>query len=75
MEDIMKISKFIEESGLLRTDVSETIRTEAKEKKRHVLGTLGASILGSMPPSKGVIRGGDGVIRAGEGVIRAGQDF
>ena len=51
------------------------LELKPKKKSGMFLGTLGASILGSMPPSKGVIRGGDGVIRAGEGVIRAGQDF
>ena len=54
-----------------------------------LLGTLGASLLGSMVAGKavrtggegvfrageGVTRGGDGVIRADEGVIGAGQDF
>ena len=51
-----------------------------KEKKKGgfsgmLLGTLGASLLGSLLPSEGVIRDGDGVIWAGEGVIRTGQDF
>ena len=51
-----------------------------KEKKTGgfpgmLLGTLGASLLGDLLPSKWVIRDGDGVIWAGEGVIRTGQDF
>ena len=39
------------------------------------LGTLGASLLGNLLASKGVIRPGDEVIWAGEGTIRVGQDF
>ena len=33
MEDIMKIVKSLEESGALIKGISETIKTEAKEKK------------------------------------------
>ena len=46
MNDIMKIVKSIEESGLLIKGVSETIKNEAKERRRGflemLLGTLGA---------------------------------
>ena len=49
MNDIMKIVKFLEESGLLIKEVSETIKNEAKEQKdwflSMLLGTLGASLL------------------------------
>ena len=34
MSDIMKTVKFLEESGLLIKGVSDTIKNEAKEKKR-----------------------------------------
>ena len=34
MEDIMKIVKSLEESGLLIKGVSETIQNEAKQKKK-----------------------------------------
>ena len=68
----MKIIKSLEESGLLRKGVSETIKIEAKEQKGEFLsmslGTLGASLLGN-PLT------GSGTIRADEGPIRAGQDF
>ena len=54
--------------------VSEIICNEAKEQKvlsiRMLLGTLAATLLGSMLPSKGVIRTCEG-----EGKIRAGQGF
>ena len=49
MEDIMKIVKSLEESGLLIKGISETIKNEVKEQKSRflpmLLGTLAASIL------------------------------
>ena len=72
MNDIMKIVKPLEESGLLIKVVSETIKNEAKEQKgefpRMLLGTLGASLLGNLLTDKETIR-------ADEGTIRAAQDF
>ena len=73
MDDILKIVKSLEDSGLLLKGVSETIQHEAKEQRggflSMLLGTLGASLLGDIL-SKGL--SGNGVIRAGEGTIRAG---
>ena len=73
MDDILKIVKSLENSGLLLKGVSETIQHEAKEQRggflSMLLGTLGASLLGDIL-SKGL--SGKGVIRAGEGTIRAG---
>ena len=73
MDDILKIIKFLEDSGVLLKGVSETIQHEAKEQGggflSMLLGTLGASLLGDIL-SKGL--SGKGVIRAGEGTIRAG---
>ena len=72
MEDIMKIVKSLEESGLLIKGVSETIKNEAKEQKGGFLpmlllaGTLAASILGNALAGRRVIRAGEGTIRAGE---------
>ena len=40
MNDIMKIVKSLEESGLLIKDVSETIKNEAKEQKGEFLSML-----------------------------------
>ena len=37
MEDIMKIVKFIEESGLLLKGVNEKVQNEAKNKKEDFL--------------------------------------
>ena len=60
MDDIMKIVKFLEESGLLMKGVSETIENEAKEQKGGFLsmlvGKLGASLLGNLLAGKGTIR-------------------
>ena len=73
MDDILKIVKSLEDSGLLLKGVSETIQHEAKEQRggflSMLLGTLGASLLGDIL-SNGL--SGKGVIRAAEGTIRAG---
>ena len=70
MEDIMKIVKSLEGSGLLIKKISETIKNEAKEQKCRffsiLLGTLAASILGDTLAGKGVIRPGEGTIRTGK---------
>ena len=65
MNDVMKIVKSFEESGLLIKGVSETIKNDAEEQKGGFLGislcTLGASLLGNL--------------LAGKGTVRVGQDF
>ena len=74
MDDILKIIKSLEDSGVLLKGVSETVQHEPKEQRGFLsmlLGTLGASLLGDVL-SKGL--SGRGVIRAGEGTIRAGYD-
>ena len=62
MNDIMKIVKSLEESGLLIKRVSQTIKNEGKEQKggclRMLLRTLGASLLGNLLTGKGTIRAG-----------------
>ena len=72
MDDILKIVKSLENSGVLLKGVRETIQNEVKEQRGRflgmLLGTLGASLLGDVL-SKGL--SGKGVIRAGEGTIRA----
>ena len=80
MNDILKIVKSLEDSGVLLKGVSETIQNEVKEQRggflSMLLGTLGASLLGDALSKglsgRGVIRAGEGTIRAGEGTIRAG---
>ena len=73
MDDILKIVKSLEDSGVLLKRVSETIQHEAREQRggflSMLLGTLGVSLLGDIL-SKGL--SGKGKIRAGEGTIRAG---
>ena len=72
LNDIIRIVKSLEESGLLIKGVSETIKNEAKIQQggflRMLLGTLSASLLRNLLIGKGTIR-------AGEAKIRAGQDF
>ena len=73
MDDILKVVKSLEDSGVLLKGVSETIQNEAKEQRggflSMLLGTLHSSLLGGML-SKGLY--GKSVIRADEGTIRAG---
>ena len=70
MEDMMRIVKSVEESGLLIKGISETIKTEAKEQKGQflpmLLGTLATSMLGSALIGREVIRAGERTIRAGK---------
>ena len=81
MDDILKLVKSLENSGLLLKGVSETIQNEAKEQRggflSMLLGILGASLFGDVLPKglsdKGVIRAGKGTIKAGKSVIRAGE--
>ena len=78
MEDIIKLVKSFDDSGLLLKGVTETVQNEVKEQKggflSMLLGTLGASLLGNILTGPGVNRVGKGrgINRAGEGVIRAG---
>ena len=70
MNDVMKIVKSLEESGLLIKGVGKTNKNEAKEQKGGFLGmligTLGANLLGNLLTGKGSIRAGEQIIRAGE---------
>ena len=78
MEDIIKIVKSLEDSGLLLKGVTETVQNEVKEQKggffSMLLGTLGASLLGNISTGKGAIATsqGRGINRAGEGIVRTG---
>ena len=77
-ENIIKIVKSLEDSGLLLKGVTETVQNEVKEQKggflSMLLGTLGASLLGNLLTGKGIYRAGKGkgINRAGEGIVRAG---
>ena len=77
IEDIIKIVKSLEDSGLLIKGVTETVQNEVKEQKGFLsalLGTLGARLLGDLLIGKAIYRArkGKGINRAGEGVLRAG---
>ena len=74
MNDIMKIIKALENSGILLKEVSKAIKNETKEQKggflSMLLGTLGASLLGNLlTGGKGIMRAGDGIVRAGSGSV------
>ena len=72
MNDIIKIVKSPEESGLLIKNVGQTIKNGTKEQKggllKMLLGIFGASLPRNLLTDKNTIR-------AGEGTVRAGQDF
>ena len=71
INDIIKIVKSLEDSGLLLKGVTETVQNEVKGQKggflSMLLGTLGSSILGYFSTGKEIYRAGKG-----KGVLRAG---
>ena len=79
MEDIIKIVKSLEDSGLLLKGVTETVQNEVKEQKggflSMLLGRLVASFWGNILAGKEINRTGKcrgrGINRAGEGILRA----
>ena len=81
IEDIIKIIKSLEDSGLLLKGVTKTVQNEVKEQKggflSMLLGTLGASLLGNLLTGKGIYRAGKGkgVVRAGYGNNDNKMDF
>ena len=72
LNDIMKIIKSLENSGILLKGVTETIKNQTKEQKggflSMLLGTLGASLLGNLLLGKRFLRAGEGTMRIGEGI-------
>ena len=78
IEDIIKIVKSLEDSGLLLKGVTETVQNEVKEQKggflSMLLGTLGASLLGNILTGQGINRAGKvrGINRAGKRIVRVG---
>ena len=75
MNDIMKIAQSLENSNILLKGVTKTIKNKTKEQKAGflsmLLGTLGASLLGSLLSGNGIIRTGSGNKKV-EGIVRAG---
>ena len=78
MEDVIKMVKSLEDSGLLLKRVTETVQNEVKEQKGRflimLLGTLGASLLGNILSGKGAIATSyrQGINKKGRGINRAG---
>ena len=76
MQDLLRIVKSLEDSGILLNGIMETVKNEVKEQKggflSTILGTLGASLLGDLLTKH---LSGRGVIRAGEGTVRAGYGY
>ena len=74
INDIIKIVKSLEDSGLLLKGVTETAQNEVKEQKggflSMLLGTLGVSLLRNLLTGKGVYRAGKG-----KGIVRAGYGY
>ena len=64
MRDIIKIVKFLEDSGLLFKGVTETVQNEVKEQKggflSMLLSTLGANFLGNLLTGRGIYGAGKG---------------
>ena len=79
MEDIIKIVKSLEDSGLLLKGITETVQNEVKEQKGEflsmLLGTLSASLLGNILADKETNRAGKckGINSVGEGIVTAGN--
>ena len=81
MNDIMKIIKALENSGILLKGVSKTIKNETKDQRggflSMLLGTLGASLLGNfLTGGKGIVRAGEGSVASrtkGDGIVRADE--
>ena len=78
MEDIIKIVKSHEDSGLLLKGFSEIPQNEAKGQKggflSMLLDTLPASLLGNMLAGKEINRAGYGS-KKGKLIIRTGYGF
>ena len=79
MDNLIKIVKSLEDSGLLLNGVTATVQNEVKEQNGGFLstlsGTLGASLLRNILTGTGTYRAGKGkgIHRAGEGIVRAGE--
>ena len=74
MNDIMKILQALKDSNIFLKGVTKTTKNETKEQKgaflSMLLGTLGASLLGTLLAGKGILRAGSrnkkekGILRA-----------
>ena len=75
MNDMTKIVEALEDSNILLKRVAKTIKNETKKQKGRflsmLLGTLGASLLGSLLTGKGIVRARSGN-KKGKRIVRAG---
>ena len=73
MQNLLRIVRSLEDSGILLGGITETVKNEVNKLKggflSMLLGILGASMLGDLLTKN---LSGRGVIRAGEGTNRAG---
>ena len=78
MNDIMKVIKFLKDSGLIIKGVNQTVKNEAREQNGEflevLLGTLDDSLLGNLLKGKGTIRPRKVTIGSCEGTVRAVKD-
>ena len=62
MNDIMRIVQTLADSNILLKGITRTIKNEIKHQKggflSMLLGTFGASLLGSILAGKGIVRAG-----------------
>ena len=82
MEDIIKMVKSLEDSGLLLKGVIKKVKKKKKKKKKEgfrsiLLGTLVTSLLANILTAQEIKKAGkgQGKNRAGEGIVRAGYGF
>ena len=75
MNDIMKIVQAFEDSNILLKGIIKAIKNKTKKQKggflSMLLGTLGASLLGSLLSGKRIVRVGS-ANKKGKGTVRAG---
>ena len=73
MEDIIKIIKSLEDSGLLLKRITE--RVQKGGFLSMLLGTLGTSLLGNILSGKGINRAGEGAIAKRQGRVIVREDY
>ena len=77
VNDMMKIIKAFDDSGVLLKDVTKTIKNKTKEQRggllEMLLGSLGASLLGNILAGKGIVIAGYGnkKLQKEQGIVRA----
>lgn len=70
MDEVIKIIKSVEDSGLLTDEISEAVEIESKQGKGGYLVSKFGSF--NILTQKEVMRAGKGVVMAGKSVVRAG---